>query len=234
MTKIAATAAFAALAAAALAPAAANATYYGHGTAYTYTGGQLAGTGEATDHAALTGATVIDFASAATGTYTSLTQGDVTFTALNGDFNITDSYGGYYNTTGRHLADDYANNASAIRFDFAADVSAFGFNFGASDAVWELAAFDADGVELERFELEPTKASNAGEWFGIASVGISWATLSVVDGCWDDYVMIDDFAYVGWTGGGGSIEASDVPVPAAAPLLAAGLGLIGFMKRRRG
>lgn len=229
MTKIAAAAAFAALL---LAPAAANATYYAD---YTYTGGQLAGKGEATDHTALTGATVIDFAAMATGVYTSLTVAEVTFTALNGDLNVTDAWGGSYNTTGRHLADDYTNNASSIRFDFAADVTAFGFNFGASDSTWELAAFDADGVKLESMKLNKTYSSNAGEWFGIAANGISWATLSVIDGCWDDYVMIDDFAYTGgWTDGGSNLETSEVPVPAAAPLLAAGLGILGFMKRRRG
>ena len=178
--------------------------------------------------AALAGATVIDFQSAAPGmTFGPVVIGGVTFTPGAGQPVIIESdYAGQYNTSGQYLATQYMT--TSLRFDFAAPVSAFGFNFGASDVVWTLSAYDTFGALLATTGTPVTGPSNAGEFIGLGSTGagIAYATL---DGSSTDYVMIDNFAFAA-----GDVRATVTPEPASIALMGTGLvGLVGFARRKR-
>jgi hypothetical protein len=170
----------------------------------------------------LVGGDVIDFSAQTVGRYTSLSIGDVTFTANDNDLSIASNYSGSYNTTGLYLDNgDYSTNGfSSITFSFASDVNAFGFNFGASNYSWTLTAYDGSGSIIESMVISALIDSNNGEFFGIAANGIAYAVLSNNDPSYD-WIFIDNFT------------TSAVPVPAAVWLFGSGLlGLIGFTKRK--
>ncbi|MCF8474117.1 MAG: PEP-CTERM sorting domain-containing protein [Emcibacter sp.] len=179
----------------------------------------IIGQGLPTDNANLTGGTVIDFEGGASNSAT-LTLGNVTFS---GDANIIvdGDYAGNYNTRGRYHITNYGDVPTMFRFDFATAVDAFGFLFGASDVDWYLSAYDANGL-LETLTVNPVHGSNAGDYFGIAQSGMTYATLTISD--YVDYVFIDNFTYA----------TSDVPEPAPVALLGLGLLGLGLARKRRG
>jgi len=101
---------------------------------------------------ALSGSALIDFEAQASGSFTSLTIGNVTFSTSGGQVGYIDSaYAGQYNATGQSLKNSYASDAfNSLRISFASAVSAFGFNWGASDTQWTLRAFDSGNNLLEQ------------------------------------------------------------------------------------
>ena len=175
--------------------------------------------------ASLTGATVIDFEDQAMGTYTSITVGDVTFSADNNHLQIDNTYQGY-NQSGIYLDNGtYSNNGfGSLKIEFATSTTAFGFTWGMAEswASWQLAAYDSADNLLESYALPSTGPSSAGEFYGIAVGDIAYAQLS-----WNgayDWVAIDDFTYQG---------SAAVPEPATMLLLGAGLiGLAGFGRKK--
>ena len=174
--------------------------------------------------AALAGGTVIDFEAFAAGVYSSVSTAGVTFSAPNTgeDLYINSDYAGQYNTTGQSLQNTYNTNAFGdllIQFDSA--VNAFGFNWGASDAQWTLSAFDAANNLLDSVLMPITASSNAGEFYGIAASGISYALLS---GPSSDFIFVDNFTFSG--------KAAAVPEPATLSLLGVGLLGLGLSRRR--
>lgn len=144
---------------------------------------------------ALSGGNTIDFEQATPGSYSSITQKDVTFSTPSGQIGfISADYAGNYNTQGNSLQNTYAlNSFNALKFSFSTATNAFGFNFGASDAPWTLTAFNAAGSVLDTQVLAPTQSSNSGNFFGIKIDGslISYATLETLDNA--DYVFVDNF-----------------------------------------
>lgn len=171
--------------------------------------------------ASLVGGNVIDFEGQVAGTYASISIDDVTFSALDNNLRIDGTYQ-QYNQTGLYLDNGtYSGNGfSSLNIDFNGGTDAFGFNWGMAEswADWELTAYDSGNAVLESYTLASTGGSNAGEFFGIASAGISYATLSWAGDY--DWVAIDNFTY-----------SVSIPEPATLTMLA--LGLFGLSAARR-
>lgn len=185
------------------------------------TAATISGTGSPLS--AVPGGTSEGFDATPAGTYTSLTFGNVTISSVGADpFTVGTDYNGSYNTSGgQSIYNDFDYVPTAFRFDFASAVSAFAFNWGAADYSWTLSAFDALDNLLDALVIAPTYGSNAGEFFGIAAGGISYATLIGPGG---DYVFIDNFA---------STTVAPVPVPAGLPLLLTAFGGLMVLRRFR-
>ncbi|TCS43926.1 PEP-CTERM sorting domain-containing protein [Reinekea marinisedimentorum] len=173
--------------------------------------------------AALSGGSVIDFEDQTLGTYTSLTIGDVTFTASDNHLRIDNTYQGY-NQSGIYLDNGtYGNNGfGTLNIDFSGSTSAFGFTWGMAEsfASWNLSAYDSSSSLIESYILPSTGSSSAGEFFGISAAGIASASLS-----WQgsyDWIAVDDFTWA----------SASVPEPSTLLLLGAGLAGL-FAARRR-
>lgn len=176
---------------------------------------------------ALSGASLIDFESAPTGTFTSLTIKGVTFsTPTGGEVGFVNSdYAGQYNTQGQSLQNTYASNAfNKLGINFANPTNAFGFNWGASNVEWTLTAFNSANEALDSIVLPLTVSSNSGDFFGLSTgkSAISYATL--ISSGPGDYVLLDNFKYVGGT-------TQSIPTPALLPGLI-GLGM-GVLRKRK-
>jgi hypothetical protein len=176
---------------------------------------------------ALSSSALIDFEAQASGSFTSLTIGNVTFSTSGGQVGYVDSaFSGQYNASGQSLKNSYAIDAfNSLRISFASAVSAFGFNWGASDTQWTLRAFDSGNNLLEGWPMPITTSSNAGEFYGISSAGIAYAILDTqtVAGSAGDYIFVDNFRYA----------PASVGVPEPATMLLLGLGLIGLAGFRK-
>ncbi len=179
----------------------------------------ITGAGLPTDSAFLSTGTVIDFESVGTVNVPSLTVGGVTFTG-NTNIEVDSDYAGSYNTRGRYHITNHGNDPTSFRFDFDTAVDAFAFMWGAADVVWNLSAYNGATL-LESLAINPTHASNAGDYFGIASAGITHATLDISSGY--DYIFIDNFTY------GTSTSVSE---PASLALLGLGFAGLGFSRRK--
>lgn len=191
----------------------------------------ISGLGDPLSNPALTGGTQEGFDSTAAGLYNSITIGNVTYSGVGAPLNIGADFNGGFNTTGgQSLFTGFDLDPDQIRFDFSSVVTAFGFNWGAADNTWLLEAFDAGGNLIESTLIGGTFFSNAGEFFGLSTgTAIAYALLTdqkdnpnSQDG---DYVFIDRFT----TNGGSKV----VPLPAALPMLLAGLGGLGLLSFRR-
>ncbi len=164
---------------------------------------------------------VVTFDSDARGTYSTLTSGGVTVSGVGGTFRVANDYAGQYNGRGTNYIDNNQGATSTLRFDFASLVDAFAFNWGASDVAWTLNAFDAAGTLLESLVTPTTGGSNAGDYVGLADVGIRYATLTSSEASARDWVFVDNLA----------VSAAAVPEPASFALL--GPGLVGLVALRR-
>lgn len=141
----------------------------------------------------LQGGTVIDFSEVPLGTYHSgLTIGEATFVPVSSYLEISTMYSGFYNTTGPYLQNQDGFNT--LRVDFANPASAIGFNWGASDYIWLLNAYRADGALLDSVEIPIVSGSNAGEFYGIAVNGIDYIILQNMSSY--DWILIDNFTFV--------------------------------------
>jgi hypothetical protein len=171
----------------------------------------------------LIGGSTLTFDDLANGPRGAITSGGVTISSNTGSMMIGNSYSGVYNTFGKSISNNgYA--FSELVFTFADAVGGFGFFFGASDVDWTLRAYDASNNLVDTLVISPTKASNAGDFFGIMGTGIVRATLM---GQADDHIFFDNLV----TGAGGPISA--VPEPATWAMMIAGFGLAGSAIRRR-
>jgi len=187
----------------------------------------IAGLGDPLTNAFLAGGSQEGFDSVASGMYSSLTLGNVTYIGVDADFTIGPDFNGNYNTTGgKSVFNDFDLVPAQFRFNFAAPIDAFGFNWGAADNSWTLRAYDAANNLLETYIIPGTFASNAGEYYGIATAGMSYATLTdnknnISSG---DYVFIDRFTT-------NLIDIDAVPEPGTLSLL--GVGLAAWVRARR-
>jgi len=160
-------------------------------------------------------------------TFSSQVFGDVTISGVGGDLRIDNAFAGQLNATGTAYMDNNQGLTPEFDFDFATPTNAFAFNFGASDVNWTLTASDSSSNVLGSLVIAPTHSSNAGEYFGVSSPGISHVSLVSSDAAQEDWVFVDRFTYAGAT--------SAVPEPAAWALMIVGFGLAGpALRRRRG
>lgn len=184
----------------------------------------ITGAGLTTDSAFLSTSTVVDFESVGTVNVPSLSVGGVTFTG-NTDIEVDSDFAGNFNTRGLYHITNHGNDPTSFLFDFDTTVDAFAFMWGAADVVWNLSVYNGVAL-LETLAINPTYGSNAGDYFGIASAGITHATLVKSSGSGSDYVFIDNFTY------STSSTSTSVPEPASLALLGLGLAGLGFSQRK--
>jgi hypothetical protein len=189
----------------------------------------ITGFGDPLSNGALTGGIQQGFDGAASGLYNSITIAGVTYSGIGAPLNIGSDYNGDYNTSGgQSIFNGFDYTPSVFRFDFLSPVTAFAFNFGASNTSWLLQAFSAGGTLLDSLSIGQVVGSNAGDYFGLSTGStIAYALLTENPSIGGDYVFIDRFTTNAVDG------PSAVPVPAALPLLAAGLGALGLAGRRK-
>lgn len=82
------------------------------------------------------------------------------------------------------------------------------------------------------FTSDATQGSNVGSDIGdaIADLNFSRGVFLLAAGSYSITGIVTNSPF---GGGGGAFQVSQVPIPAALPLLAAGLGALGYMKRRQ-
>ncbi len=192
----------------------------------------ITGFGDPLTDPLLVGGAQQGFDSVNDGEYAALTIGGITYTGMDGSFSVGSDYNGNYNTTGgKSVFNNFDYMPRQFRFDFIDEVTAFAFNFGASDENWMLQAFDTTGALIDQLIIHPVLASNDGDYFGLSSGGqIAYALLTLMsndDDREDDFVFLDRFTTKL------NKDGSDVPLPAALPLLASGIAGVAAMKRRK-
>ncbi len=183
----------------------------------------------------LAGARLIDFNDQAHAMHGSLTIDGVTFSTEHGSLKTHEAgWGGTYGGSGMEMSTRYLGRPYAFDISFDAPADAFGMVWGAANPDWLATAWDADGkvIETAIFGGGDGPASYV-EYYGIAAANISRVTIQSLGGF--DWVKIDDFRYVpsGSVSGGLSGALSPVPLPGALPLLAAALGGLAVLRRRR-
>ncbi len=162
----------------------------------------------------------IDFESVAVGSYSSFTEGGVTFSLSSGDITVSDDGNGAFvlAAPGTHFLDNRFGGANFI-FDLVAPVSYFGMQIGAADSPQTLSAYDALNNLLGSVAI-PDQVSDLPYpytgFYSLSFAGIDHVTLTGSDG---DWIVVDN--------------VTAVPEPETYAMLLAGLGLLGFMARRR-
>lgn len=183
----------------------------------------ISGFGDPVTHPSLAGGTVVDFDTSPTGLFHSQSYGALSINGEDGPFTIGSDFNGSFNTRGgQSLYNDFDFVPSILRFNFTSPVDAFGFNWGAADNTWTLEAYSAGGAVLDTQAITPVFGSNAGEYFGMAAAGISYAILWNTAG--GDYIFIDNFTFIG--------DEPQVP-DAGSSLALLGFGLAGLAALRR-
>lgn len=185
----------------------------------------------------------LTFDSVAAGTYSTLTQGLLTFTSDTHALHVDGAYIGQYNNFGVNSVHScYCSDSfSQLYFTFSQTVEGFGFFWGASDNEWTLTGYDAANAVVASFALPTTKFSNAGDFVGIFGAGMTHATLA---GPSSDYVFVDNVTFgktyngPGGSGEGGGTSVGGVPEPATWALMILGFGAVGLnlrsARRRQG
>lgn len=165
----------------------------------------------------LSGSSLIDFESAAQGTFPSTTISGVTFSAAPGSLYIESIYSGQYAATGQYLAN--RETPEPVTISFGTAVSAFGFNWGAADQPWTLELFDGSNNLLGTLNIAAQTDPYA-SFIGAASssADIASVKLTALSSYGYDYFLLDNFQFV--SGG------SQVPEPGT--LLLLGLAAAGF------
>jgi len=162
----------------------------------------------------------IDFESVAVGSYSSFTEGGVTFSLSSGDISVSDDSNGVYvlAAPGTHFLDNRFGGADFI-FDLAAPVNYFGMQIGAANSPQTLSAYDSLNNFLGSVSI-PNQVNDLPYpytgFYALSFAGIDRVTLTGSDG---DWVVVDN--------------VTAVPEPETYAMLLAGLGLLGFMARRR-
>ena len=174
---------------------------------------------------ALTGASLIDFESAAIGTFTSQTFSGVTFSAAPGSLYIESTYSGSYGASGRYLANRLTPDPMTISFGTA--VSAFAFNWGAADQPWTMELFDTSSALIATLSV-PAQSDPYVGVIGADGAGQSIGSVRMTSNSsyGYDYFLLDDFRFV-------NAQSNGVPEPGSLLLAALALGALGAASRRK-
>jgi hypothetical protein len=186
----------------------------------------IIGFGDPLSDPALAGGTQQGFDSVADGDYASITLGDVTYIGVDAPLTIGPDFNGDFNTTGgKSLFTGFDLIPHQFRFDFAVPLDAFAFNWGASDNVFTLNAYGSADELLATLAIPATTGSNAGDYFGLAAEGMSYAILTDTFDIFQDgdFVFIDRFT---------TLESVSV-VPEPTTLLLFGSSAVALAVRRR-
>ena len=161
----------------------------------------------------------IDFESVAVGSYSSFTEGGVTFSLSSGNVTVSDDGNGQYvlAAPGTHFLDNRAG--SDFIFDLAAPVNYFGMQIGATNSPQTLSAYDSLNNLLGSVAI-PDQVTNLPYpytgFYALSFAGIDHVTLTANN---FDWIVVDN--------------VTAVPEPETYAMLLAGLGLLGFMAHRR-
>jgi hypothetical protein len=180
----------------------------------------FSGTGDPASDAAFSGGSTQATFSAPNQTFASYTENGITISAGR----IDSTYANDYNSFGSYY-DNAQGSIGTISVSFASPTSAFAFNWGAADIAWTATVLSGAGT-LATFNLTPTFASNAKEYFGFSGTGITGFQLVTSDPGFEDWVFVDNITVAGAVGGG-------VPEPATWALMILGFGAVGGAMRRR-
>ena len=162
----------------------------------------------------------IDFESVAVGSYSSFTEGGVTFSLSSGDVTVSDDGNGQYvlAAPGTHFLDNRFGGSDFI-FDLAAPVNYFGMQIGATNSPQTLSAYDSLNNLLGSVAI-PDQVTDLPYphtgFYALSFAGIDHAILTANN---FDWIVVDN--------------VTAVPEPETYAMLLAGLGLLGFMAHRR-
>jgi len=162
----------------------------------------------------------IDFESVAVGSYSSLTEGGVTFSLSSGNISVSDDGNGAYvlAAPGTHFLDNRFGGADII-FDLAAPVSYFGMQIGATNSPQTLSAYDSLDNLLGSVAIPDQVSTLPYPYTGFYSLSFAGIDHVILTGSSGDWVVVDN--------------VTAVPEPETYAMLLAGLGLLGFAARRR-
>jgi hypothetical protein len=166
---------------------------------------------------------LIDFESSATGTYNSLTIGNVTFTSNPGSFQVVDATPGP--PISNHSLISYFDGANPIVATFATPVNSVKVGVGDFDQDEDnsyLYAYDASHNLITQDYFHNLATTYGGGYLQVSSTTpISYVVMDDKEP-FPMAVYWDNFEY----------DAKPVPVPAAVYLLGSGLmGLVGWRKK---
>lgn len=177
-----------------------------------------------TGDAALTGASIESFNSAAIGDHSSQTVNDISISISAGTFSFSTGSNGQF--VPPNPAGDVFILATSqlLRFDFNSNVSAFGINVGATNQEQTLSAYDFADNLIEALVIPDqvaTLPTPFAGFYGIASGSPDIAYFTVTNT--GDAVIYDDLHYVSRT---------QVPEPATLAIMGLGLAGLAFARRR--
>jgi hypothetical protein len=171
-------------------------------------------------------AAVVDFESVALGSYSSFISGGINFSLTSGDITVSNDNNGVYVSAApdTHFLDNRSGGADFI-FSMATPVNEFGLQIGATNSIQTLSAFDSGNSLLGSISIPDQVDNQPYPYTGFYSLnfsGISKVTLTSNQG---DWIVVDNITTDSIT--------TAVPEPETYAMMLAGLGLMGFIARRR-
>lgn len=175
---------------------------------------------------ALSGANVVTFESQALGSYPSLTIGGVTITGA-GDLTISNDGNAQYVPPQDQFLDNRLYSGS-FTFSFSNLVTAFGLQIGATNAPWQMTAYDSSNNVIDTLGIPDQVSSLAYPYTGFYGLGEGSPTIKsfTLSSSSSDWIVLDDLYYT-------DQRTNNVPEPASITLLAAGLLGFGALRRKK-
>ena len=166
----------------------------------------------------LSGASVINFNSETTGSFTSRTfNDDVTLSTTSGFLNVETTHSGLFGSSGAYIGNPLGNN---FEINFTNSVSAFGFSWGAANMSWVMSLYDTSNTLIETNNIIG-QVGNYNGFIGATNTGISKVTMTTA---YFDYIILDNFRYV--------TDSVSVSEPTTTMMLVVGLIALGFARKK--